>query len=280
MPAIRGLTHLPLVGRLQADKSNGLLMENLFDLSGKVAVVTGSTKGIGRAIAQQMAFNGADVVISSRKEDACQRVADEINAGLGGKGGKAIPIACHIGYKEQMQQLVNSTREQLGKVDILVCNAAVNPYYGSMMDIPDTAFEKILDSNVKSNHWLCQLVLPEMVEREDGVILIVSSVGGLNGSAVLGTYGISKAADMALARNIAKEFGPHNIRANAIAPGLIRTDFAKALWENPETLQATTANASLGRIGEPEEIGGAAVFFASSAGSFITGQTIVIDGGR
>jgi hypothetical protein len=149
-----------------------------------------------------------------------------------------------------------------------------------MMDIPDNAFEKILDSNVKSNHWLCQLVLPEMVEREDGVILIVSSVGGLHGSAVLGTYGISKAADMALARNIATEFGPHNIRANAIAPGLIRTDFAKALWENPETLQLTTANASLGRIGEPEEIGGAAVFLASGAGSFMTGQTVVIDGGR
>ena len=246
-------------------------MENLFDLSGKVAVVTGSTKGIGRAIAEQMAFNGADVVISSRKEDACQSVADEINAGLDGKGGKAIPIPCHIGYKEQMQRLVDSTREQLGKID---------PYYGSMMDIPDTAFEKILDSNVKSNHWLCQLVLPEMVERKDGVILIVSSVGGLNGSAVLGTYGISKAADMALARNIATEFGPHNIRANAIAPGLIRTDFAKALWENPETLTASTANASLRRIGEPEEIGGAAVFLASRAGSFMTGQTVVIDGGR
>jgi NAD(P)-dependent dehydrogenase (short-subunit alcohol dehydrogenase family) len=149
-----------------------------------------------------------------------------------------------------------------------------------MMDIPDNAFEKILASNVKSNHWLCQLVLPEMVKREDGVILLVSSIGGMHGSAVLGTYGVSKAADMALARNIATEFGPHNVRANAIAPGLIRTDFAKALWKNPETLNAATANASLRRIGEPEEIGGVAVFLASRAGSFMTGQTVVIDGGR
>ena len=255
-------------------------MQNLFDLSGKVAVVTGSSKGIGRAIAEQMAFHGADVVISSRREDACQEVAEAINGESGDRGGSAIPIACHIGYKEQMENLVNETRSKLGKIDILVCNAAVNPYYGSMLDIPDSAFEKILDSNVKSNHWLCQLVIPEMVERKDGVILIVSSVGGLNGSAVLGTYGVSKAADMALARNIATEFGPHNIRANAIAPGLVRTDFARALWENPETLKNATANASLRRIGEPEEIGGVAVFLASRAGSFMTGQSVVVDGGR
>ncbi len=255
-------------------------MENLFDLSGKVAVVTGSTKGIGRAIAEQMARHGADVVISSRKADACKEVAEAINADLVEEGGRAVPIPCHIGHKEQLEMLVNETRSQLGKIDILVCNAAVNPFYGSMMDIPDAAFEKILDSNVTSNHWLCQLILPEMVERKDGVVIVISSVGGLNGSAVLGTYGISKAADMALIRNISTEFGPHNIRANAIAPGLIRTDFARALWENPETLANTTANAALRRIGEPEEIGGAAVFLASKAGSFMTGQTVVIDGGR
>ncbi|MFT7222329.1 MAG: NAD(P)-dependent dehydrogenase (short-subunit alcohol dehydrogenase family) [Candidatus Azotimanducaceae bacterium] len=255
-------------------------MENLFDLSGKVAVITGSTKGIGKSIAEQMAYHGADVVISSRKGDACEAVAQEINEALDGKGGRAVPIACHIGHKDQMQHLVDETRRQLGKIDILVCNAAVNPYYGSMLDIPDDAFAKVMDSNVKSNHWLAQLVLPEMVERKDGVVLIVSSVGGLHGSAVLGTYGVSKAADMALVRNIATEFGPHNIRANALAPGLIRTDFAKALWENPETLKTTTSTASLRRIGEPEEIAGAAVFLASRAGSFVTGQTVVIDGGR
>jgi NAD(P)-dependent dehydrogenase (short-subunit alcohol dehydrogenase family) len=255
-------------------------MENLFDLSGKVAIVTGSTKGIGRSIAEQLAFHGASVVVSSRKQDACEAVTNEINEAIGEGRGKAISVPCHIGYKEQLQNLVDETRERLGSIDILVCNAAVNPFYGSMLDIPDSAFEKILDSNVKSNHWLCQMVLPEMVAQKDGVILIVSSVGGLNGSPVLGTYAISKAADMQLARNIATEYGPSNIRANAIAPGLIRTDFAKALWENPETLKASTASASLRRIGEPEEIGGVAVFLSSRAGSFLTGQTIVVDGGR
>ncbi len=255
-------------------------MENMFDLTGKVTIVTGSTKGIGKAIALQMALHGASVVVSSRKEDACEAVTNEINEAVGEGKGKAISIPCHIGYKEQLQSLVDETRNRLGSVDILVCNAAVNPYYGSMADIPDSAFEKIMDCNVKSNHWLCQMVLPEMVERNDGVILIVSSVGGLHGSTVLGTYAISKAADMQLARNIAVEYGPHNIRANAIAPGLIRTDFARALWENPETLKASTANASLRRIGEPEEIGGVAVFLASRAGSFMTGQTVVVDGGR
>lgn len=252
----------------------------MFDLTGKVTIVTGSTKGIGRAIALQMAFHGASVVVSSRKEDACETVTNEINEAIGEGRGKAISIPCHIGYKEQLQNLVDETRNRLGSVDILVCNAAVNPYYGSMADIPDSAFEKIMDCNVKSNHWLSQMVLPEMIERKDGVILIVSSVGGLHGSTVLGTYAISKAADMQLARNIASEYGPHNIRANAIAPGLIRTDFARALWENPETLKASTANASLRRIGEPEEIGGVAVFLASRAGSFVTGQTVVVDGGR
>lgn len=255
-------------------------MEDLFDLSGKVAIVTGSTKGIGKSIAAHMAYHGADVVISSRKQDACDEVAAEINGDIGADRGSATPIACHIGYKEQLQQLVDETRKRLGKVDILVCNAAVNPFYGSMLDIPDDAFEKVLDSNIKSNHWLCQIVLPEMVERQDGVIIIISSVGGLKGSATLGTYAVSKAADMQLARNIAEEFGPKNIRANTIAPGLIRTDFARALWENPETLKGATANASLRRIGEPEEIAGMAVLLASRAGNFTTGQTLSVDGGR
>lgn len=255
-------------------------MNNLFDLTGKVAIVTGSTKGIGKSIAQQLAYHGASVIVSSRKEDACEAVTKEINDSVSEGKGKAISIPCNIGYKEQLQQLVDETRRQLGNIDILVCNAAVNPFYGSMQDIPDSAFEKILDSNVKSNHWLCQMVLPGMAEQKDGVVIIVSSVGGLHGSPVLGTYAISKAADMQLARNIAVEYGPDNVRANSIAPGLIRTDFARALWENPDTLKAATANASLRRIGEPEEIGGVAVFLASGAGSFVTGQTVVVDGGR
>jgi NAD(P)-dependent dehydrogenase (short-subunit alcohol dehydrogenase family) len=255
-------------------------MKNIFDLTGKVAIVTGSTKGIGKSIAEQMALQGAKVVVSSRKADVCETVAAQINELVKDGAGSAIAIPCHIGDKDQLQSLVDQTREQLGQIDILVCNAAVNPFYGSMADIPDAAFDKILASNVKSNHWICQMVLPEMVERKDGVIIVVSSVGGLHGSPVLGTYGISKAADMQLIRNIATEYGPHNIRANAIAPGLVRTDFARALWENPETLKNSTASASLRRIGEPEEIGGVAAFLASAAGSFTTGQTIVVDGGR
>jgi len=266
--------------RLSIGKNEGNNMQNIFDLSGKVAVITGSTKGIGKSIAEQMALQGATVVVSSRKADACEAVAAEINTMVKDGPGSAVAIPCHIGDKDQLQQLVDQTHDRIGEIDILVCNAAVNPFYGSMADIPDAAFDKILATNVKSNHWLCQMVIPEMVARKDGVVIIVSSVGGLHGSSVLGTYGISKAADMQLVRNIASEYGPSNVRANAIAPGLVRTDFAKALWENPETLKATTANASLRRIGEPEEIGGVAAFLASKAGSFMTGQTIVVDGGR
>ncbi|HXL98775.1 MAG TPA: glucose 1-dehydrogenase [Rhizomicrobium sp.] len=250
---------------------------DLFDLTGKVALVTGSTKGIGEAIVHRMAEHGAKVVVSSRKADACEKVAADINKARG--ADVAAPIACNINYKEQLQNLVAQTRAKWGRIDVLVCNAALNPYYGPQMDIPDEAFDKIMGANVRSNHWLCQLVLPEMKERKDGAIIIVSSIGGLRGSPVLGAYCISKAADFQLARNIAVEYGPYNIRANAIAPGLIKTDFAKALWDNPETLKRSTAGAPLRRIGEPDEIAGAAVFLASKAGSFMTGQAVVVDGG-
>lgn len=250
---------------------------NLFDLSGKVALVTGSTKGIGEAIVHRLAEHGAKVVVSSRKEDACVKVAEAINHERGTE--VAIPIAANINYKEQLEALVARTRAKWGKIDVLVCNAALNPYYGSSLDIPDEAFDKIMGANIRSNHWLCQMVIPEMMERKDGSIIIVSSIGGLRGSPVIGAYCISKAADMQLARNIAVEYGPHNIRANCIAPGLIKTDFARALWENPETLKRSTSGAPLRRIGEPDEIAGAAVFLASRAGSFTTGQVIVCDGG-
>src|SRR4051812_47912694 len=250
---------------------------NLFDLTGKVALVTGSTKGIGEAIARRLAEHGANVVVSSRKADACERVADEINRECGREA--AIPAPCNINYKEQLQNLVQQTRAHWGKIDVLVCNAALNPYFGPQMNIPDEAFDKIMNANVRSNHWLCQLVLPEMVERKDGSIIIVSSIGGMKGSALIGAYCISKAADFQLARNIAVEYGPHNVRANCIAPGLIRTDFARALWEDPGRLEYSTRNAPLRRIGMPDEIAGAAVFLASKAGAFMTGQAIVVDGG-
>ncbi len=255
------------------------MTSNLFDLTGRTALITGSSKGIGKAIAQEMARQGARVVISSRKGDICQQVADEINTECEGGPGGAVAIPAHIGDKAALEMLVSETREQLGKIDILVCNAAVNPFYGSMTDLPDSAFDKILDINIKSNHWLCQMVLPEMKERQDGAIIIVSSVGGLRGSTDLGAYAISKAADLQLVRNLAVEHGPDNVRVNAISPGLIRTDFARALWENPDILKRATAADPLRRIGEPDEIAGIAVYLGSRAGSFTTGQNFVVDGG-
>ncbi|MDP1931736.1 MAG: SDR family oxidoreductase [Gammaproteobacteria bacterium] len=248
---------------------------SLFNLTGKVALITGSTKGIGLAIARRMAQAGARVVISSRNQEICDEVAASINA----EGGVAVAIACNINYKEQLRQLVDKTVEQLGTIDILVCNAALNPHYGSSQNIPDEAFDKIMNANIGSAHRLCQMVLPAMAEKGGGAVIIVSSIAGLKGPPVLGAYGISKAADMQMARNLAVEWGPKNIRVNCIAPGLVRTDFARALWENPETYAATVAKYPLRRIGEPDEIAGAAIYLASDAGSFTTGQTLVVDGG-
>ena len=248
-----------------------------FDLTGKVAVITGSSRGIGRAIAEAMADQGASVVISSRKADACAEAAEAINARHG--AGRAIVVPANISSKAELQNLVDETRRQLGKIDILVCNAASNPYYGPMGGISDDQFRKILENNVIANHWLIQMAAPEMIERRDGSIIIVSSIGGLKASGVIGAYNISKAADFQLARNLAAEFGPSQVRVNCIAPGLIRTDFARALWENPQTLQLVTMHTPMQRIGEPEEIAGAAVFLASRASTFMTGQAIVVDGG-
>ncbi len=250
---------------------------SLFSLAGQVAVITGSSRGIGRAIAERMAEQGAQVVISSRKADACAEVAAAINAAHG--PGRAIAIPANISSKDDLQHLVDESTRQFGRIDILVCNAASNPYYGPMAGIADAQFRKILDNNIVANHWLINFTAPQMLARKDGAIIIVSSIGGLRGSPVIGAYCISKAADLQLARNLAVEYGPHNVRVNCIAPGLIKTDFAKALWEDPEALAARTATTPLRRIGEPDEIAGAAVFLASKAGSFITGQSIVIDGG-
>jgi NAD(P)-dependent dehydrogenase (short-subunit alcohol dehydrogenase family) len=250
-------------------------MRGLFDLTGKVALITGSSKGIGRAIAEAMAAFGARVVVSSRKPDACE----EVRAGIAARGGEAVVIPCNIGQKDELTRLVDETNKTLGPVDILVCNAAVNPHFGPSQEIPDSAFDKIMGSNVRSNHWLCQMTIPAMARRGGGSVILVSSIGGLKGSERLGAYGISKAAEMQMARNLAVEWGPGNVRVNCIAPGLVRTDFAKALWENPAIYANTVRTYPLRRIGEPNEIAGAAVFLASAAGSFVTGQTIVVDGG-
>lgn len=253
-------------------------MPNLFDLTGKSALITGSSKGIGKAIAYRLAEHGANVVISSRKADACEAVRDEINQKLARKA--AISIPANIASKEALEHLVAETDKAFGKIDILVCNAASNPYFGPMAGMSDEQFDKILKNNIVSNHWLISMVAPQMRARKDGAIIIVSSIGGLRGTSVLGAYAISKAADMQLARNLALEFGPDNVRVNTIAPGLIKTDFARALWENPDILKASTERAPLKRIGEPDEIAGMAVFLAAPAGSFTTGQTFVIDGGQ
>ena len=252
-------------------------MTNLFDLTGKVAIVTGSSRGIGKAIAQALAAHGARVVISSRKQDACDTVAAAINAEHG--DGRAIAVAASISDKAALQNLVDQTRAQLGRIDILVCNAASNPYYGPMAGISDDQFRKILDNNVIANHWLISMATPDMLERGEGSVIIVSSIGGLTSSTMLGAYNISKAADFQLARNLAAEFGPKGVRVNCIAPGLVRTDFAKALWENPDTLKAVTRGTPLKRIGEPHEIAGAAVYLASPASTFMTGQAMIVDGG-
>ncbi|MEX1251450.1 MAG: SDR family oxidoreductase [Hyphomonas sp.] len=250
---------------------------SLFDLKGKSAIITGSSRGIGRAIAEAMADQGARVVISSRKPGPCEEVAEAINKKHG--DGTAIAIPANISSKEDLQAMVDETNKSFGGIDIVVCNAASNPYYGPMAGISDDAFTKILQNNIISNHWLIQMCAPQMRARKDGAIIIVSSIGGLRASPVIGAYNISKAADFQLARNLAAEFGADNIRVNCIAPGLIKTDFAKALWDNPETLKRALTGTPLKRIGDPEEIAGAAVYLASKAGAYMTGQMLVVDGG-
>lgn len=250
-------------------------MTTPFDLTGKVAIVTGSSRGIGRSIALTLARLGAKVVVSSRKAEACEPVAEEITAA----GGTARVIACNISRKPEVEALVSGTIAAFGRIDILVCNAAINPVYGPLGQLSDEAFDKIMGANVKSNLWLSNLVIPGMAGQGGGAIVIVSSIAGIRGTPVIGGYGISKAADFALARNLAVEWGHKNIRVNCVAPGLVQTDFAKALWEDPETLDRRNATTPLRRIGQPDEIGGVVAFLAGPAASFITGQVIVADGG-
>jgi NAD(P)-dependent dehydrogenase (short-subunit alcohol dehydrogenase family) len=250
---------------------------SLFNLKNKSILITGSSRGIGKSIAHQCALHGANVIISSRKLDACKKTANEINNEV--ENDVAFPIAANISDASQLDLLVESTRKKLGKIDVLICNAATNPFMGSMLDMPSEKFDKVMNNNIKSNQVLCNLVLPEMIDRNDGAIIIISSIAAIKGSPILGAYNISKAADVMIVKNIAAEFGNKNIRANSIAPGLIKTDFAKALWENPDILKAVLSTTPMQRIGEPNEIAGVAVMLASDAGNYINGQTIVVDGG-
>lgn len=247
----------------------------LFDLTGKTALITGSSRGIGRSIAEEMARLGAKVVISSRKEQACKAVAAEMTE----TGLQAVAIPCNVGHKDQLQILVDKTRAIYGQIDILVCNAAVNPVYGPMADVQDDAFDRVMNTNVRSTFWLCNMVLPEMAERRDGAVILLSSIAGLLGNAKIGVYGISKAAVGQMVRNLAQEWGGRNIRVNAIAPGLIQTDFARALWEDEGRRARVEAATPLGRIGVAQDVGGLAAFLATPAAGYITGQTLVVDGG-
>jgi len=249
----------------------------LFNLKNKSILITGSSRGIGKSIANHCAIHGANVIISSRKMDACENTANEINNSIGKE--VAFPISANISDDKQLELLVKNTMDKLGKIDVLICNAATNPFMGSMIDMPMEKFDKVMNNNIKSNQLLCNLVLPDMVARKDGCIIIISSIGGLKGSPMLGAYNLSKAADIMMVKNIAAEFGRHNIRANSIAPGLIKTDFAKALWENPDILKSVLTNTPMQRIGEPDEVAGVAVMLASKAGEYINGETIVVDGG-
>jgi len=248
---------------------------SLFDLTGQVAIVTGSTRGIGKSIAEELGKAGAKVMISSRKADACEATRSEFEK----MGLTVLAHPCNVGRKEEVKALVDATNKAWGRVDIMVCNAAINPYYGPLGGLSDETFDKVMGSNVKSNLWLANLVIPDMAARGGGSVIMVASIAALKATTVLGIYGISKAADQMLVKNLAAEWGPKNVRVNAIAPGLVKTDFARALWEDEGRRKAREAETPLRRLGEPQDIGGIAVFLASKAAAFMTGQCIVADGG-
>jgi NAD(P)-dependent dehydrogenase (short-subunit alcohol dehydrogenase family) len=254
-----------------------MVSTQLFDLSGKVALLTGASKGMGRAMAAGLAEHGARVMLSSRKLDQCEAAADEINARCGAQ--RAFAAACNAGYKEQLQALVEATHAKLGRIDILVGNAGVNPFYGPMSKISDEAYDKIMSTNVKANHWLVQMVAPDMVAKGSGSIMLTSSTGAFVPSLVLGTYNISKLAVIALVRNLAAELGPNGVRVNAICPGIIKTDFAQALWDNPEAEQRANQQIPLRRFGEADDLKGLAVFLAADSSSYVTGQALTVCGG-
>jgi len=246
-----------------------------FSLAGRTALITGSTRGIGRAIAETLAGAGAHVIISSRTAKSCEDVAEAIRA----DGGQATGIPCDISRKDQVAALVEKAGKAAGPIDILVANAAANPVFGPMRDLPDEAFDKIMRTNVQSTLWLVNSVAPGMEERSGGAILVISSIAGLAGSRHIGAYALSKAADFQLVRNLALEWGGAGIRANALAPGLVKTDFARALWEDERTCKAVEARTPLGRIAGPADMAGPALFLVSDAARYITGQMLVVDGG-
>ena len=248
-----------------------------FSLAGKVAIVTGGSRGIGRSIALGLAEHGADVAIAARKPEALAEAVAAVEA----LGRRAIAVPTNVRRTEELRALVDETRRQLGRVDILVNNAGTNPVYGPVQDIDERAWDAIMNTNVKAVHFLSNFAREAMLEHgEGGAIVNVSSVGGYRASDVIGGYSVSKSALIMLTQVQAKTWGTDGIRVNAIAPGLIKTEFARALWENERVRKASESDSALRRIGEPDEMAGAVVYLASPASSFVTGQTLVLDGGR
>ncbi len=245
------------------------------NLEGKVAIITGSSKGIGELIAYSFAEKGAQIVVSSRNQESIQAVADKINSA----GGSAIAIACHVGKKDQLEHLVQHTIERLGGVDILVNNAATNPSFGSLIDMTEDLFDKIINVNLRACMTLSNLCYPIMKKRGGGSIINIASVEGLKPSAGLGIYSVSKAALIMLTKSQAIEWGTDNIRSNAICPGLIKTKFSQALWMNEEMLGKFTKHIPLKRIGQADEISGLASYLASESASYTTGASFTCDGG-
>lgn len=247
----------------------------LFSLHGKVALVTGATRGIGLGIGSEMARAGAQVVIAGNEAEACMSVAQELRAG----GLDVIGIPCDVADRSQLRALVDQTVAQRARIDVLVCNAGVAPHVGPIAEASDADWDLTMTVNLRSVLWLTSLVIPAMAERRDGSVIMTCSLASLRGNQGIGLYGLSKAAVAQLARNLAVEWGPANVRVNAISPGLIRTEFARPLTDNPERLQRRLSLTPLRRVGEVEEVAGVAVMLASAAGRFITGQNLVVDGG-
>ncbi len=248
----------------------------LFDLTGKVAMLTGASKGMGLAMATALADHGATVVISARKKDVLEAAAESINQRA---GGRAYAVTCNVGYKDQLRALVDQTHSLAGPIDVVIGNAGVNPYYGKTSEIPDDAYEKTMRANVQSNLWLAQMVAPDMVAKGAGSMAFTSSIGAFKPSVMLGTYGMSKLALIGLVRNLAAEFGPKGLRFNAICPGLVKTEFARELWDNPEVEKRIKDEIPLRRLGEPDDFAGLAVFLASDASRYMTGQALTVCGG-
>lgn len=250
---------------------------SLFDLTGKVALTTGTTKGIGLAMATAMAEHGASVMVSSRKADAVEAAVAEINEAAGRDAAQGIP--CNAGDKDALQTLVDETKARFGGIDIVLGNAAANPYYGPTPGINDEQYAKTMDVNVLSNLWLAQMCGPELAARGGGSMIFTSSIGAFRHSPGLGIYGVSKLALLGVVRSLAVEMGPQNIRVNAICPGVFETEFAEALWNNPKAQEMAKKMVPLGRFGDPEDIKGLGVFLASDASRYITGQAHNICGG-